>query len=96
VHTGDLNGTGSDFDLYLQRWNGSSWATVASGLSSDSTEFVSYNGTAGSYRWRVYSYSGSGSYTLVTTRPAAFAEGDLSGSAAPAPNAPEDAPVTKK
>jgi hypothetical protein len=71
VHTGDLNGTGSDFDLYLQRWNGSSWATVASGTSADSTEFVSYNGTAGTYRWRVYSYSGSGSYTLVTTRPGA-------------------------
>ena len=95
LHTGDLSGTGTDFDLYLQRWNGSSWATVASGLSSDSTEFVSYNGTAGSYRWRVYSYSGSGSYTLVTTRPAAFAEGELGGSA-PVPNAPEDAPVTKK
>ncbi len=95
THTGALTGTGQDFDLYLQRWNGSSWATVASSLGATSTENISYNGTAGSYRWRVYSYSGSGSYTLVTTRPAALVDGELSG-ALPPPNAPEDAPVTKK
>lgn len=95
THTGALTGTGTDFDLYLQRYNGSSWTTVASSLGSTSTENVSYNGTAGTYRWRVYSYSGSGSYTLVTTRPAAFAEGELS-NVVPLPNAPDDAPVTKK
>lgn len=70
AHTGKLTGpSGTDFDLYLQKWNGSSWAVVARGETSTSTENVSYNGTSGSYRWRVYSYSGSGSFTLCTTKP---------------------------
>lgn len=70
THTGGLTGpSNADFDLYLQRWNGSSWSTVASSLGSTSTENISYNGTAGYYRWRVYSYSGSGSYSLCTGRP---------------------------
>jgi hypothetical protein len=70
THTGALVGpSGTDFDLYLQKWNGFSWSTVARSESSTSTENVSYSGTSGYYRWRVYSYSGSGSYTLCTTRP---------------------------
>lgn len=70
VHSAGLTGPGgTDFDLYLQKWNGSSWATVARSEGSTSTENISYNGTAGYYRWRVYSYSGSGSYSLCTTRP---------------------------
>ena len=70
THTGKLTGpSGTDFDLYLQKWNGASWANVASGLSSTSTENVTYSGTSGSYRWRVYSYAGSGSFTLCTTKP---------------------------
>jgi subtilisin family serine protease len=69
-HTATLTGpSGTDFDLYLQKWNGSSWVDVASGTSASSVENVSYSGTAGTYRWEVYSYSGSGSYTLATTRP---------------------------
>jgi aqualysin 1 len=70
LHTANLSGTGTDFDLYLQKWNGSSWAVVAQSLGTTSSESVSYSGTAGSYRWRVYSYSGSGTWTLATTRPA--------------------------
>lgn len=69
THTGALTGTGTDFDLYLQKWNGSSWANVKSSLGSTSTENVSYAGTSGTYRWRVYSYTGSGSFTLCTTKP---------------------------
>ncbi|HEX6084476.1 MAG TPA: M4 family metallopeptidase [Thermoanaerobaculia bacterium] len=70
THTGKLTGPSTaDFDLYLQKWNGSSWAIVARGESSTSTENVTYSGTSGSYRWRVYSYSGSGSFTLCTTKP---------------------------
>ncbi|HYI08790.1 MAG TPA: M4 family metallopeptidase [Thermoanaerobaculia bacterium] len=70
AHTGKLTGpSGTDFDLYLQKWNGSSWSSVAAGESSTSTENVSYNGTSGTYRWRVYSYTGSGSFTLCTTKP---------------------------
>jgi vibriolysin len=70
AHTGKLTGpSGTDFDLYLQKYNGSSWANVAAGETSTSTENVSYNGTSGTYRWRVYSYNGSGSFTLCTTKP---------------------------
>jgi vibriolysin len=69
-HTGKLTGpSGADFDLYLQKYNGSSWSSVAAGESSTSTENVTYSGTSGTYRWRVYSYSGSGSFTLCTTKP---------------------------
>ncbi len=96
THTGDLVGpTGTDFDLYLQKWNGSSWKNVASGISPDSSEFVSYTGTAGTYRWRVYSLSGAGSYTLATTRPTALIANGLT-PAAPPPNAPEDGVLTMK
>jgi subtilisin family serine protease len=69
THKGNLTGTGTDFDLYLQKWNGSSWTNVATSLNSTSTESITYNGTAGTYRWRVYAYLGSGTYTLVTWRP---------------------------
>ncbi len=70
VHAATLTGPGgTDFDLYLQKWNGSSWANVASSTSASSNESINYNGTAGYHRWRVYSYSGSGSYTLCESHP---------------------------
>jgi streptogrisin C len=70
THQGCLSGpSNADFDLYLQRWNGSSWATVASSTGSTSQESLSYNGSAGYYRYVVYSYSGSGSYTLGISVP---------------------------
>jgi serine protease len=69
-HIGKLTGPGTaDFDLYLQKKSGSTWSNVASGTGSTSTENVTYSGTSGTYRWRVYSYSGSGSFTLCTRRP---------------------------
>jgi streptogrisin C len=70
AHTGCLDGpSGADFDLYLQKWNGSAWATVSSGTSPNPDERVSYNGTAGFYRYVVHAYSGSGQYTLGLTNP---------------------------
>jgi hypothetical protein len=71
LHKGWLRGptSGADFDLYLQKWNGSSWVTVASGTSATSNEDVSYSGTSGYYMWQVYSYSGSGSYNLWIQHP---------------------------
>jgi aqualysin 1 len=70
THRGCLRGpSGTDFDLYLRKWNGFGWATVAQGISSSSSEDVQYNGTAGYYHWRVSSYAGSGSYTGGFTRP---------------------------
>lgn len=69
-HKGCLVGpAGTDFDLYLQKWNGSSWAIVARGESSVSNETVSYFGTSGYYRWQVYSYSGAGSYNFWRLAP---------------------------
>jgi subtilisin family serine protease len=64
---GNLTGTGVDFDLYLQKKSGTRWSNVASSLGSTSSETITYSGTAGTYRWRVYAYSGAGSFTLVTT-----------------------------
>jgi serine protease len=70
THAGYLRGpAGADFDLYLQKWNGASWANVASGTGTTSNENVSYSGTAGYYRWRVFAYSGSGAYQLYIARP---------------------------
>ncbi|MBA3601416.1 MAG: S8 family peptidase, partial [Acidobacteria bacterium] len=57
THSGNLTGpSAADFDLYLEKWNGSSWVSVKSSLGSTSTESVTYSGTAGYYRWRIYSY----------------------------------------
>jgi subtilisin family serine protease len=70
THRGCLTGpSGADFDLYLQRWNGSRWVVVASGTTTSPNEDVSYSGTPAYYRWRVHAYSGSGSYTLQIQRP---------------------------
>ena len=68
--TGQLFGpAGTDFDLYLQKWNGSSWAQVASGATASNNETVQYNGTAGSYRWRVHAYSGTGTFNNYSNAP---------------------------
>lgn len=65
THTACLDGPdNADFDLYLLKWNGSSWQTVASATTPSGDETLTYTGTAGSYTYAVYAYSGSGSYTL--------------------------------
>jgi streptogrisin C len=42
---------------------------VAKSDSPQNTETVDYNGTAGTYRYRVHAYSGSGAYTLGVSKP---------------------------
>ncbi|WP_217371080.1 M20/M25/M40 family metallo-hydrolase [Nonomuraea antri] len=70
THRACLDGPdGTDYDLYLQKWNGSSWANVASSTTPGPDENVSYAGTSGYYRYRVHAYSGSGGYTLGFDRP---------------------------
>jgi PKD domain/Sortilin, neurotensin receptor 3, len=70
THRGCLNGpAGTDFDLYLDRWTGSAWAQVAASDGSTSIESITYQGTAGFYRWRVVSFSGTGSYTFQLQHP---------------------------
>ncbi|MER7761773.1 M4 family metallopeptidase [Streptomyces sp. NPDC097619] len=69
-HVGCLRGPATaDYDLYLQKWNGSAWVDVAVSGDADASEDISYNGTAGYYRYLVHAYSGSGSYTLGLTNP---------------------------
>jgi PKD repeat protein len=70
THRGWLRGpSGTDFDLYLLRWNGFSWSTVARSEGLASEEQITYTGTSGYYLWRIYSYSGSGSYDFWLIRP---------------------------
>jgi aqualysin 1 len=70
THSGWLRGpAGTDFDLYLQKWNGWWWATVARAESTSSEESISYAGGTGYYRWIAQSYSGSGSYTFWLRKP---------------------------
>jgi len=70
THRGWLRGPASaDFDLYLYKWNGFFWTIVARSESATSEEQITYNGTAGYYRWRVYSYNGSGSYSFWLQKP---------------------------
>ncbi len=70
--SGVLEGPGNaDFDLELQRYSTSflfsGWQRVASSTSASSNESISYNASAGEYRWVVLSYSGSGDYVLTAT-----------------------------
>jgi serine protease len=70
VESGRLSGPSSaDFDLYLQRRSGTSWSTVARSEGSTAIESIDYNGTASTYRWRVYAYAGSGAFTLCASHP---------------------------
>jgi Zn-dependent metalloprotease len=59
----------ADFDLYLQKRSGTSWVDVAASESASSTEQIAYSAGSGTYRIEVYSYSGSGSYTLKYDTP---------------------------
>jgi serine protease len=73
VLSGRLTGPTSssvDLDLYLQRRNSSgTWTQVGASESTSSVEAIDFNGTAATYRWRVYSYAGTGSFTLCTKTP---------------------------
>jgi vibriolysin len=69
THVGKLTGTGTDFDLYLQKLSGTTWTQVAASEGATATENISYAGTAGTYRYRVYAYSGGGNLTLCTSHP---------------------------
>lgn len=67
--TGSLSGPASaDFDLYIQKLSGGTWSTVARSEGSTSSESINYAAGSGTYRWRVYDYAGSGSFTLTEQR----------------------------
>jgi PKD repeat protein len=70
THIGCLSGPGgTDFDLYLDRWNGSAWVEVAAASGPTSVEAITYAATAGFYRWRVHAFAGTGAYTFQLQRP---------------------------
>jgi subtilisin family serine protease len=70
THRGCLVGPKqADFDLFLDRWSGSRWVSVAGSRRNGATETVSYTGRAGKYRWRVVVISGSGTFTLTSSHP---------------------------
>jgi streptogrisin C len=54
---------GADFDLFLQRLTGRGFATVAKSTGTGDKE-LTFNGTAGTYRYVVSATSGTGDYTL--------------------------------
>lgn len=71
---GELSGpVSADFDLYLERLEGvlflQSWTVVARSVSASSEESIRFTASPGTYRWRVRSYTGSGSYSLYTNQP---------------------------
>ncbi|MFC7247414.1 M64 family metallopeptidase [Catellatospora aurea] len=70
THRACLDGpTGAEFNLQLQKWNGSAWTVVASAATGGSDEVLTYSGTAGYYTYLLQSVSGSGSYTFAYSAP---------------------------
>lgn len=68
---GWLTGTaGNDADLYLHRWNGSAWVSVAGSASVTPNERIVYLGTPGYYRFQVYAFSGANSFDVWANHPA--------------------------
>ena len=72
THRGCLDGpSGADFDLVLYRKNSTGgWTSVARAEGTTADETITYTtSVAGTYRWRVFSYSGSGSFAFGMQRP---------------------------
>lgn len=65
----DMTGpSSSDFDIKLERWNGSAWYQVAISETPTSVESISYSANSGYYRVIVYSYSGAGNYSVTIAK----------------------------
>ena len=70
VHRGCLRGpAAANFDLVLDKRNLIFWTAVASATGLTPSEDIAYNGTAGTYRWRILARTGSGAYTFGMTKP---------------------------
>ncbi|MFT7837098.1 S8 family peptidase [Saccharothrix sp. BKS2] len=70
THRATLCGpAGTDFDVYLLRWNNVTWVTVAQGTTPGNSETITHTGGAGLYTYRILAYAGSGDYTLGYTAP---------------------------
>ncbi|MEU4829604.1 S1 family peptidase [Streptosporangium sp. NPDC023615] len=70
LHSGCVNGpAGTDFDLSLLRWNGSSWRVVATSDGPGPNKRITYTGRPSRYRYQVTATAGSGPYVLAFTAP---------------------------
>lgn len=58
----------ANFELKLEKWDGSNWVRVASSTTRTSTEAFTYKASPAYYRITVYNFSGVGSYTLNVTK----------------------------
>lgn len=58
-----------DYDIHLYKYVSNVWVEVAKSITSKSKEQISYQGTQGTYRVKINSYSGSGSYDLWIQKP---------------------------
>lgn len=64
---------GTDFDLYLDKQSiFGGWVQVANGTTTNSSDSITYSGTAGTYRFRVDSFDGDGTYRFWYQRPTFF------------------------
>lgn len=73
---GHLRGpAAANFDLYLERLGSSglglfpTWTAVASSATAGSSENIVYSGGSGTYRWRITSSTGAGSYDFYFKNP---------------------------
>jgi VCBS repeat protein len=70
VHVAAMSGPpGTDFSLELEKLNGTVWTRVVASPGPTSPERITYQGTAGEYRWRIQSQSGSGAYSFWLKEP---------------------------
>ncbi len=70
AHHGWLEGQlETDFDLYLLKWTGTRWETVAQSIQTGSEESISYQGTIGFYAWIIHAFEGSGKYEFWMQKP---------------------------
>lgn len=68
IHTGRL--TGSDYDLLLERWNGSTWTIQASSVTSAPKKQIEAYVSAGTFRWRVRPrVSGAAGFQMIWNHP---------------------------
>ena len=74
VHEARLIGpAGTDFDLALERWDGSVWQSVATSDTREPSAELAHLGGVGRYRWVVSSESGHGNFRLIFRGPRAAA-----------------------
>ena len=62
----------ADYDLFLDKLVGGFWTQVASATTASPNDMITFSATAGTYRFRVVSFSGSGTYHFWYQRPILF------------------------